>query len=107
MICRSKQLNRKVRLRRFIYYCCHFYIRIPWGNKFDLSESCPESWAGRIFAQTNIRLNGVRSQGSAVGPNVRAVKPQHPISFRFAALRLLFVIAKEHTLLRMFLNIWR
>ena len=54
------QQGGKVRLRRFIYYCCQFYIGIPWGNKFDLSESCPESWAGRIFAQTNIRLNGAR-----------------------------------------------
>ena len=32
----------------------------PLENKFDSSESCPESCAGRIFARTNIRLNGAR-----------------------------------------------
>ena len=55
-----KYLTTEVQLRRFIHYSCQLYISIPWGDILDLSESCPESCAGRIFVHTNIRLNGAR-----------------------------------------------
>ena len=41
----------------------YFHPLDQLNRSFDLSESCPESWAGRIFAQTNVRLNGARCNG--------------------------------------------
>ena len=47
MICMPKYLNTEVQSRtRLIYYGCQLNISIPWGDILDLSEFCPESWAG-------------------------------------------------------------
>ena len=51
MTCLPKCLTTEVQSCRFIYYGCQLYISISWGDILDLSESCPESCAGRIFAQ--------------------------------------------------------
>ena len=59
MISMSKYVTTEVQLCRFICYGCQLYISIPWGDILDLCESCPESCAGRIFAQINIPLNGI------------------------------------------------
>ena len=57
-----KYLTTEVQSCRFICYGCQLYISIFWGDiLLDLTESCPESCAGRIFAQTNSRLNGIWS----------------------------------------------
>ena len=49
MILMAKYLTTEVQSCRFIYYGCQLYVSIPWGDILDLSESCPECWAGRIF----------------------------------------------------------
>ena len=46
MICMPKYLTTEVQSCGFIYYGCQINISIPWGDILDLSESCPESWAG-------------------------------------------------------------
>ena len=82
-----KYLTTEVQSCRFIYCGCQLYISIPWGDILDLSESCLESCAARIFAYSTewhlvIRM-GCRPTSRACNSTLHAKLFQTIICFVF------------------------